>query len=190
MRNEFIEKFIVDGLKRFNQAELNNLGEMTVNSFKQLMNITNLTSILIVHNAEFEIPIKYVLNYCIKHDIDVFVLRQTTKTYQLFHATQPDNLDLEYFQYTQQPCIGQKFGQYQRFDVLLLPVMAFDQQANCVDYDLDLNRALLTKLNRLVKVTCGYATCLQEYASLKQAASLFSLDYIITEFRLFVKPTQ
>lgn len=185
--NTNFQKSTLNFLHSLKSSELRQLGQGVSQQLTECVTQNKCQKLLLVYPADFEPILTDFIKDCLNKQLELYILVWYEKHKFTYYKVESSDFELEFFLYTKQPITTSKKQLDIIFDLLIMPIMNYDHQCNCLDYDLQLNYDALTHHKKIAK-TCGYATCFQEYSSLSGNPNVFRVDYVANEFRLLSQP--
>ncbi|MGL4951711.1 MAG: hypothetical protein ACRC4L_01860 [Mycoplasma sp.] len=187
MNHYRIQKSTINILKKFHEIDLDDFGKMILEQFKLLISRYTIKNILISNNSKFEPNIIHIINFCLDERINVYMISRNNSNKLSFVEIKNQSFNIEFFQYTTQPIYKKNQNDFIDFDLILFPILSYDSQLNCCDYDIDLINDIYND-KRLIKTKkCAYAVCAQELSEIPKNIKSYNLDFVINEFLFLEK---
>ena len=179
--NDKIQNSTVDLLKRISSDERKLFSMLIQNNFKKYLDLKKgIKSILFVYNSNFEPNIEPIIQMCNELKIECHcycIIRKKEDITQIDF----NNQQMQFFKYTKLPYYDNTESSFKKeFDLVFFPIMAFNSNKECIDYEFKINYVRIMNLPPKT-IKCAYCFSIQEYFDLDQCRNKFLVDNIITE---------
>ncbi len=186
MDHQQLQKIITGLLNSIDSTDRDIMSDSVNMNLIRLIQKNQYKSVLFIYNSPTEPSIDKTIIYCLNHNIDCFFIYCNKRDYPHIFKITPDNHDFEYYRNTIQP-IPKKFvdvtSKSIAVELIVSPLLAYDQRINVVDYDLKINTLKVMHSSDNAH-KCGYAFSIQEMHSDISSLDKIEFDYIVNEYQL------
>lgn len=181
-----IESSIITLLQEISENRYSELCTKINISILSLINTNNYKNILIIKNSFFEPNIDIIIDYCLKRNIAVYIARHNKNNKPNHSRVYSSKFELELYRYTKQiKDTKEIFEKDVIFDLILSPILIFDKEMRCIDYEFHINKSFIDKFKSKNTIICAYCFSIQQYLDLSSQKNLIKADYIITDYKIY-----
>lgn len=188
MAHQELETSLVNLLKNIKPSDRDFMSDSINMNLIHLIQKEQIQSVLFIYNAPFEASIDKTIIYCLNNNIDCYFIYFSKQDYpQIFKAT-TDNHDFVYYKYTVQAIpknFAEKVSINTKIDLVISPVLAYDEELQAIDYHPKLNFIRLISTNDNIK-KCGYCFSIQAMHKPLDTATI-QFDYMVNEYKWLKK---